>query len=54
MMPGDTAFTRTPRLAYSMASDLVAALNPPLLSEAKTEGTFELACSTSVVVICTT
>ena len=39
MMPGDTAFTRMPRLAYSIASDLVAAFRPPLVSEASTDGT---------------
>ena len=39
MMPGETAFTRMPRLAYSMASDLVAACRPPLVSEASTDGT---------------
>ena len=34
MMPGETALTRMPRDAYSIASDLVAALRPPLVSEA--------------------
>ena len=31
-----------PRLAYSIASDLVAAFSPPLLSEASTEGTLRV------------
>src|SRR6476659_1238688 len=53
MMPGATAFTRMPLLAYSIASDLVAAANPPLVSEASTEGTLLLAWSRKLVVICT-
>jgi hypothetical protein len=28
-VPGATAFTQTPRLAYWIASDLVAAFRPP-------------------------
>ena len=43
MMPGETAFTRMPLLAYSMASDLVAAFNPPLVNEASADGTLLLA-----------
>jgi hypothetical protein len=43
MMPGETALTRTPRDAYSMASDLVAAARPPLVSEVRTDGALELA-----------
>jgi len=43
MIPGDTAFTRMPRLAYSIAIDLVAAARPPLVSDARTDGTLELA-----------
>ena len=39
MTPGATAFARIPRFAYSIASDLVAALRPPLVSEASTDGT---------------
>ena len=39
MTPSATAFTRIPRLAYSIASDLVAALRPPFVSEASTDGT---------------
>jgi hypothetical protein len=36
MVPGATAFTLMPSFAYSIASDLVAALKPPLVSEAST------------------
>ena len=43
MTPGETAFTRMPRLAYSIASDLVAAFRPPLVSDASTEGTPSMA-----------
>jgi hypothetical protein len=39
MVPGATAFTRIPRFAYSIASDLVAAFRPPFVSEASTDGT---------------
>ena len=39
MIPGETAFTRIPLFAYSMASALVAALNAPLVREAKAAGT---------------
>ena len=53
MMPGDTALTRIPRDAYSMANDFVAADTPPLVSEASTDGTAELGCSTRVVVMLT-
>src|SRR5258707_6317409 len=53
MMPGDTAFTRMPRLAYSIARDCVAALRPHLVSDASTDGTVELAEPTRLVVICT-
>src|SRR5215831_4641072 len=53
MTPGETAFTRIPRLAYSMASDLVAAFRPPFVSAASTAGTPAMAWSTRLVVICT-
>ena len=43
-----------PREAYSMASDLVAAASPPLVSAVSTEGALELALSTRVVVMLTT
>ena len=39
------------RLAYSIASDLVAAFKPPLVSEASTDGTLLLAWSTRLVVM---
>ena len=39
MMPGATALTRMPRAAYSMASDLVTAFRPPLVSDASADGT---------------
>ena len=39
MIPGDTAFTRMPAFAYSIASDFVAAFNPPFVSDASTDGT---------------
>ena len=39
MTPGATALTRTPRAAYSMASDLVTAASPPLVSDASADGT---------------
>ncbi|MNL88227.1 hypothetical protein D3C87_2178100 [compost metagenome] len=52
-MPGDTAFTRMLRAAYSIARLRVAAAKPPLVNDARTEGTLEFAWSTSVVVICT-
>jgi hypothetical protein len=35
MMPGETALTRMPRVAYSIASDLVADCRPPLVSAAQ-------------------
>lgn len=41
--PSATALARMPRSAYSMASDLTAALRPPLVDDANTEGTLELA-----------
>jgi hypothetical protein len=39
VVPGATAFTRIPRFAYSIASDLVAAFRPPFVSGSSTEGT---------------
>src|SRR6516165_3543585 len=35
MLAGDTALTRMPRDAYSIASDLVAEASPPLVSAGK-------------------
>jgi hypothetical protein len=43
MAPGETALTRMPRDAYSIASDLVAEARPPLVNEVSTDGTLELA-----------
>ena len=43
MTPGETALTRMPREAYSMASDLVAAARPPLVSAVRTDGLLEFA-----------
>jgi len=43
MLPGETALTRMPRAAYSMASDLVAAARPPLVSAASPDGALEFA-----------
>lgn len=54
MMPNATALERIPRPAYSIASDLVAALRPPLVSEASTEGTCERAWSIRLVEMVTT
>src|SRR5258706_2283408 len=54
MMPGDTVLTRTPRPAYSMASDRVTALRPPLVSDASADGTAVLAWSTRLVEMLTT
>jgi hypothetical protein len=53
IVPGATPLTRIPRFAYSIASDLVAALRPPFVSEASSAGTPEIAWSTMLVVICT-
>ena len=49
MMPSATALARMPRPAYSMASDLVTALSPPLVRDASADGTAELAWSTRLV-----
>ena len=38
MTPRETALARTPREAYSMASDRVTASSPPLVSTASAEG----------------
>lgn len=38
MTPSYTAFTRMPWLAYSIASDFVAAAMPPLVSAVSVEG----------------
>ena len=54
MIPGETALTRMPREAYSMANDLVAAARPPLVSAASTAGVPESATSARVAVTLTT
>src|SRR5260370_29897472 len=54
MMPGETVLTRTPQAAYSMASDRVTALRPPLVSDASADGTAVLAWSTRLVEMLTT
>src|SRR6266478_467231 len=54
IVPGATAFTRIPRFAYSIASDLVAPFRLPFVSEASTDGMRASALSTRFVVICTT
>src|SRR6266550_4398409 len=53
-LPGDTALMRTPLFAYSIASDLVAALSAPFVREANTAGTLLIGWSTRLVVIVTT
>jgi hypothetical protein len=54
MMPGETALTRMPREAYSVASDRVAAASPPLVSAASAAGVDESACSARVAETLTT
>ena len=41
MIPAETAFARTPFFAHSIASDLVAAFNAPLVRDASTLGTLD-------------
>jgi hypothetical protein len=45
MTPGETALTRMPREAYSMARERVAEARPPLVSAVSAEGTPEFAYS---------
>ena len=54
MIPGETAFTRTPFLAYSIASDFVAAFKAPLVRDASIAGTLVMGWSTRLVVTVTT
>ena len=54
MTPGATALTRTPRDAYSIASERVTAASPPLVSDASAEGRLLSAWSTRLVVMLTT
>jgi len=42
---GDTAFTRMPRLAYSIASARVAAINPPFVRAVSAAGSDASGCS---------
>src|ERR1700692_2825823 len=42
MIPGETAFTRTPFFAHSIASDFVAAFKAPLVRDASTAGTLSV------------
>lgn len=48
--PGETALTRTPVLAHSIASALAAAFKAPLVNEAKAVGTLLIGWSTRLVV----
>jgi len=53
MIPGETAFTRTPFFAHSIASDFVAAFKAPLVRDASTAGTLDIGWSTRLVVTVT-
>src|SRR3984893_9729723 len=53
MIPGETAFTRTPFFAHSIASDFVAAFKSPLVRDASTAGTLDIGWSTRLVVTVT-
>jgi hypothetical protein len=54
MTPRETAFALSPLEAYSIASDLVTAVRPPLVNVASAAGASELAYSTSIVDTLTT
>ena len=54
MTPSETAFTRTPREAYSIASERVTATRPPLVSAASADGRVLSAWSTRLVEMFTT
>ena len=54
MTPRATALTRTPRVAYSIASARVTAASPPFVSEVSAECESLLAWSTKLVVMLTT
>ena len=54
MTPRDTALTRTPRDAYSIASDRVTAASPPLVRAASADGLVLSAWSTRLVEMLTT
>ena len=51
--PRETAFTLTPRAAYSMASERVTASSPPLVNDARAAGSALLAWATRLVVTLT-
>ena len=53
MIPGDTAFTLTPRLAKSIARQRVTAASPPLVRAAIAAGTTASGWSTRLVVMLT-
>ena len=53
MTPGATALTRTPREAYSIASERVTAARPPLVRAARADGRSLLGRSTRLVVMLT-
>ena len=53
MTPSDTALTRMPRDAYSIASERVTAASPPLVRAASAAGIVLTACSTRVVLMLT-
>jgi hypothetical protein len=46
--PGETAFTRTFRLAYSIASERVIALSPPLVRAASAAASEVVGCAAIV------
>ncbi len=54
MIPGATAFTRTPRDAYSIASERVTASGPPFVRATSAEGLSLTAWSTMLVIMLTT
>jgi hypothetical protein len=54
MTPRATALTRTPRDAYSIASERVTAASPPLVRAASAEGLLLSAWSTRLVLMLTT
>ena len=51
--PGETAFTRIPRPAYSIPSARVTALRPPLVRAASAEGSDATGCSAIAAVMLT-
>jgi hypothetical protein len=54
MTPSETALTRTPREAYSIASERLTATSPPLVSAGSAEGLLLSGCSTRLVEMFTT